>query len=163
EMAAHSQNAFGRDEQSRASQSEASKGPSPDQWTTAAAALAGFIALGFGFWFSAIPMLARQPVFFFGFVFLADAGLLALTVLGRALVQRTWQAMRFSNAQALPALVCYGLFLILFVAFPFCSAEKEKVWSWAISALAQALQFWLAYRVITLAFPNDWMGLLPAV
>jgi uncharacterized membrane protein len=70
--------------------------------------------------------------------------------------------MRFSNEQAIPALVCYGLFLICFVAFPFCSAQKEKAWSWAISALAQTLQFWLFYCVISSAFPNDWMGLLPA-
>jgi uncharacterized membrane protein len=254
------------------------KGREP--WATVAAGVAGFSALGFGFWFSAIPALARQPLFFFSFVFLADAGLLALPVIGRAhrgialgagaltfallaewialfapraplsaslvaiviftllhagtvpatawrpgllpftasgtitpfvllviligrvdlwnptpvfavallltlillaaaivrradwlalaalvgaaLVQLTWQEMRFSNAQAIPALVCYGLFLLLFVAFPFCSAEKEKAWSWAISALAQALQFWLIYRIITAAFPNEWMGLLPA-
>ena len=32
-----------------------------------------------------------------------------------------------------------------------------------MSALAQTLQFWLIYRAITLAFPNEWMGLLPAV
>ena len=32
----------------------------------------------FRFWLSAIPTLARQPLFFFGFTFLADAGLLAL-------------------------------------------------------------------------------------
>ena len=38
----------------------------------------------FRFWISAIPALARQPLFFFGFIFLADAGLLALPVIGRA-------------------------------------------------------------------------------
>ena len=251
-------------------------------WTTAAAVVAGVTALGFSFWLSAIPTLARQPLFFFGFTFLADAGLLALPVIGRAhrgialgaggltfilvaewiglfahhaplsvalaaivifallhaatvpasawrpgvlafhrrrhgdaisspgpfdrtggglesdagfcrrshsrwnparrrdskarglalrsppclgagLVELTWQAVRFSNEQAIPTLVCYGLFLIFFVAFPFCSAEKEKAWSWAMSALAQTLQFWLIYRAITLAFPNEWMGLLPAI
>jgi uncharacterized membrane protein len=252
-----------------------------EPWTAAAACVAGFGALGFCFWISALPALARQPLFFFSFVFLADAGLLALPVIGRAhrgialgaggltfilvaewiglfahhaplsvalaaivifallhaatvpasawrpgvlpftaagtvtpflllvllidrvdlwnptpvfgvaliltgillaaaivrradwlalsallgagLVELTWQAVRFSNEQAIPALVCYGLFLIFFVAFPFCSAQKEKTWSWAMSAVAQALQFWLIYRTITLAFPNDWMGLLPAI
>ena len=84
-------------------------------------------------------------------------------LLGAGLVELTWQAVRFSNEQAIPALACYGLFLIFFVAFPFCSAEKEKAWSWAMSALAQTLQFWLIYRAITLAFPNEWMGLLPAI
>ena len=244
-------------------------------WTTAAAVVAGVTALGFSFWLSAIPTLARQPLFFFGFTFLADAGLLALPVIGRAhrgialgaggltfilvaewiglfahhaplsvalaaivifallhaatvpasawrpgvlpftaagtvtpflapgsfdrtggglesdavfvvalilagillaaaivkradwlalsallgagLVELTWQAVRFSNEQAIPTLVCYGLFLIFFVAFPFCSAEKEKAWSWAISALAQVLQFWLIYRAITLpSLTNGW-------
>ncbi len=262
-----------RDASPRASQSEAS--------TTAAAAVTGFAALGFGFWVLAVPSLARQPLFFFSFVFLADAVVLALPVLGRAhrslafgagaftfaltagwialfapqtplsaplaavlifallhaattpasawrpallpftaggtitpflllvlligrvalwnptpilmvalvlcgillaaaivrradwlalsalvgsgLTELTWQSERFSSAQAIPALVCYGLFLLLFVVFPFCSAQKEKSWSWAISALAQILQFWLVYRAVTLAFPNEWMGLLPAI
>ena len=40
---------------------------------------------------------------------------------------------------------------------------KGKDWAWAISALAQALQFWVVYQVITRAFPNEWMGLLPAI
>jgi uncharacterized membrane protein len=281
EIAARSQDAFRRGDQPRASQSEASTGPaSPNKWTIAAASVAGCTALGFCFYLPAFPALARHPLFFFSFVFLADAGLLALPVIGRAhrgialgagaltfvllaewialfalraplraplvaiiifallhaattpasawrqgvlpytasgtitpfillviligrvelwnpapifivalllalilfaaaivrradwlalsalagaaIVQLTWPGVRFSNAQAIPALVCYGLFLILFVAFPFCSAEKEKPWSWAISALAQVLQFWLIYRVIMAAFPNDWMGLLPA-
>ncbi|MBA3651693.1 MAG: DUF2339 domain-containing protein [Chthoniobacterales bacterium] len=261
------------DAASLASQSEAS--------TMTAAAVAGFAALGFGFWFLAIPSLARQPLFFFSFIFVADAGVLALAVVGRArrslafgagaftfaliagwialfaphaslssslaaivifallhaattpasawrpallpftaggtitpflllviLIERvalwnptpvlavalvlcgillaaaivrradwlalaallgsgltefTWQSERFSSEQAIPALVCYGLFLLLFVAFPFCSAQKEKTWSWAISALAQVLQFWLVYRAVTLALPNEWMGLLPAI
>src|SRR4029077_10438178 len=53
-------------------------------WTTAAAVVAGVTALGFSFWLSAIPTLARQPLFFFGFTFLAGAGLLALPVIVRA-------------------------------------------------------------------------------
>ena len=84
-------------------------------------------------------------------------------LLGVALLELSWQADRFSSGQAIPALVWYGLFLVLFVVFPFCSAEKEKARSWAISALAQALQFWLVYSVVRLVFPNDWMGLLPAL
>ena len=266
----------------RASQSEAATtGPiSPNIWTAAAAALAGCTALGFCFWLLATPVLARQPMFFFSFVFLADAGVLALPVFGRAhrsiafgagalafalvagwiglfaqhaplsaalvaivifallhaatvpasawrpsmlpltaagtvtpfflliilieavelrnptpvfgvaliltgillvaaivrqadwlalaalfgagLVEVTWQGAHFSNEEAIPALGYYALFLIFFVAFPFCSAQKDKAWSWAISAIAQALQFWLFYRAIDLAFPNDRMGLLPA-
>ena len=252
----------------------------PGHWATAAAALIGFLALGFPFWISTEPPLARHPLFFFSFVFLADAGLLALPVLGRAhrgiavgagavtfalvaewialfghwrsldaalaaivifallhaattpasawrpgllpftatgmitpfilliiliervelsnptpiflvalalsgislaaaivrradwlagsallgagLLELTWQSQRFDPAEAIPTLAWYGFFLILFVAFPFCSARKEKSSAWAISAIAQALQFWLFYCAIAVAFPNDRMGLLPA-
>ncbi len=253
----------------------------PDVWLSAASQVTSFAALAFCFYLGAFPILARQPFYFFSFVFVADVGLLALPVLGRvhratsvgagvltfalvaqwialfapetplvaslvvivvfallhaattpasawrpgllpftasgtitpfilltiligrvefwnptpilgvalllalillaaaivrradwlalaalvgvALVELTWQGVRFSNAEAIPVLAFYGLFLLLFVAFPFCSAEKEKAWSWAISALAQALQSWLAYCAITIAFPNHWMGLLPAI
>ncbi|HEY2714564.1 MAG TPA: DUF2339 domain-containing protein [Chthoniobacterales bacterium] len=252
----------------------------PNKWATAAACLIGLVALGFGFWICAFPLLVRSPLFFFSFIFLADAGLLALPVIGRAhrviaaaagfitftlvatwigvftappplnaslvaiiifallhaattpaaawrrsilpftatgtftpyvlliilldrlalfdpipvfaiafiltailltaaivrradwlsasallgvaLLEMVWQDDRFVTEAAGPALIWYGLFLLLFVAYPFCSAQKEKAWSWAISALAQALQFWLFYRSITLAWPNDRMGLLPA-
>ena len=251
-----------------------------DGSATAAACLAGFTALGFGFWICAYPLLARQSLYFFSFIFIADALLLALPVLGRAhrlvaasagaftfalvatwiglfapaapthasfsaiiifallhaattpasawrpgalpftaagtitpflllvilferielsnptpvfivafilsaillaaailrradwlaaaalvgvaVLELVWQGDRFTNSQAIPALIWYGLFLFLFVAYPFCSAEKHKAWPWAVSALAQALQFWLFYRAISLALPNDRMGLLAA-
>ena len=251
---------------------------SSNAWLIAAACVAALTALGFGFWICAVPLLGRQPLYFFTFIFLADAGLLALPVLGRAhrsiavgagaiafalvalwiglfaakapmsaslaaivifailhaattpasawrpgilpftatgtltpfllliilmerlrlsdptpifavafvlsaillgaaivrradwlsasalfgvaLLEWAWQEDRFVNERVGPALVWYGLFLALFVAYPFCSAQKEKVWAWAVSALAQALQFWFCYRAITLALPNDRMGLL---
>ncbi len=249
-------------------------------WPVLSASVAGFTALGFGFWICAFPLLARQPLFFFSFIFLADAGLLALPLIDRAhrliaagagavtfalvatwiglfapkasvtasllaivifallhaatapasawrpgllpftatgtvtpyvllvilferlelvdptavfivafvltavllsaaivrqadwlagaallgisLLELVWQGDRFRPEQAMGALIWYGLFLVLFVLFPFCSAQKEKAWPWAVSALAQALQFWLCYRAIVLAYPNERMGLLPA-
>ncbi|MGH7937945.1 MAG: DUF2339 domain-containing protein, partial [Chthoniobacterales bacterium] len=82
-------------------------------------------------------------------------------LLGSALTELAWQGIRFTDAQAIPALVCYGLLLLIFVAFPFCSAEKERVWSWAVSAFAQVVAFWFFERAIVTAFPNDRMGLLP--
>ncbi len=249
-------------------------------WLTAAAAVAGFSALLFGFWLVVTPELGRAPWFFFGFVFLADAGLLALPALGRgprliavgagavafalvaawlscfanqnplaaalvaivifallraattpasawrprivpftatgvlapflllvlllvelsvsnptpifavllllcaivlgaailkrtdwlaaaallgsALDQAVWQGLRFTSEHAGATLVCYCLVLLLFVAYPFCSAEKEKPWPWANGAIAQALGFWFFYVAIDAAFPNHAMGLLAA-
>ncbi|MGI8891533.1 MAG: DUF2339 domain-containing protein, partial [Chthoniobacterales bacterium] len=43
-------------------------------WLVGAAFVSGLVVLGFGFWLSAYPLLARQSLFFFGFIFLADAG-----------------------------------------------------------------------------------------
>ena len=88
--------------------------------------------------------------------------LAAAALLGSGLTELTWQGLRFSNEQAIPVLVSYGLVLVLFVVFPFCSAEKEKAWSWSISAFAQVLAFCLFDRAIVAAFPNEWMGLLAA-
>ncbi|HEY2341401.1 MAG TPA: DUF2339 domain-containing protein, partial [Chthoniobacteraceae bacterium] len=78
-----SEDALRRNTQTRASQSEASTN-SPNTWTSAAAVLAGCTALGFCFWLLATPALAHRSIFFFSFVFLADAGVLALPVFGRA-------------------------------------------------------------------------------
>jgi uncharacterized membrane protein len=47
-------------------------------WTTAAAALSGFAALGFAFWMLSYRQLAVQPAILFSFVFLVDIGLLTL-------------------------------------------------------------------------------------
>lgn len=55
--------------------------PPPEIWSSAAAALAGFSSLAFGFWLLSYPTLAREPVFFFGFNFLAQGLLLALALL----------------------------------------------------------------------------------
>ncbi len=78
-------------------------------------------------------------------------------LLGVALLELNWQDDRFGGGQAIPALVWYGLFLVLFVVFPFCSAEKRKARSWAISALAQVLQFWLVYVSSRwLSLTNGW-------
>jgi hypothetical protein len=93
----------------------------------------------------------------------ARIGLRSPACFGAGLVEWTWQADAVLERTGDPTLVCYALFLVFFVAFPFCSAQKEKTWSWALSALAQVLQFWLTYGAITLAFPNEWMGLLPAI
>jgi hypothetical protein len=120
--------------------------------------------------FERIKLSDPTPVFIVAFILtailLAAAivrradWLSAAALFGVALLELAWQNDRFVSEQAVPALVWYALFLVLFVAYPFCSAQKDKAWSWAISALGQALQFWVCYRAITVALPNDRMGLL---
>ncbi len=85
---------------------------------------------------------------------LLGAGLVELDLAGRAVLERTGDP----HARLLRTLSDFLRRLSILLR-----ARRRRAWSWAISALAQALQFWLIYRAITLAFPNEWMGLLPAI
>ncbi len=105
-----------------------------------AAVVAGLSALGFGFWLSAVPALARQPLFFFSFVFLADAGLLALPVIGRAhrgialgagsltfILVAEWIGLFAPHAPLIAALAAIVIFALLHAATVPASAWRPGV------------------------------------
>jgi uncharacterized membrane protein len=62
------------------------------------------------------------------------------------------------------SLTWYLVFLAVFALFPFLflRAFSEKIVPWVTAAMAGPLQFFLIYRLVKLAYPNDVMGLLPA-
>jgi uncharacterized membrane protein len=78
-------------------------------------------------------------------------------------VQREWQALHFTHSYASLALGWQVAFFLLFLAYPFFSAEERKPLPWAIGALAGLLHFGLIYAVILATFPHLRNGLLPAV
>jgi uncharacterized membrane protein len=80
-------------------------------------------------------------------------------------LQYVWHEQHFSTAAAWTPLLWYAAFYVLYTAFPFLFQQKlaDRILPWATSALAGPLHFVLFYRVINTAFPNDYMGLLPAV
>jgi len=51
-----------------------------EKWSTTAATMLGFSAIGFGFWLLSLPGFADRPAFLFGYIFLADIGLLLLAL-----------------------------------------------------------------------------------
>lgn len=78
-------------------------------------------------------------------------------------VQREWQTLHFTNSYATLALGWQAAFFLLFLAYPFFSAEERKPLPWAIGALAGPLHFWLIYEIVSRTFPQLRHGLLPAV
>ncbi len=56
------------------------------------------------------------------------------------------------------------VFAAVYVAFPFVFARGDgtRILPWATSALSGPLHFFLVYRVVKQAWPNEFMGLLPA-
>ena len=124
-----------------------------------------------------LPLTNPSPVF--GLALLLVALLLGVTVLlsldwmpAVALVcvgalECAWHFNRFDvgnpNISPQLALVWYLVFYGVFALFPFLFLRKfaEKVVPWAAAAMAGPLQFFLIYRIIKVAYPNQMMGLVP--
>jgi hypothetical protein len=85
-----------------------------------------------------------------------------------AALECAWHSNRFdlTNPNVSPglALAWYLIFFALFTLFPFLFLRKfsDRVVPWATAALAGLPQFFLIHRLVTAAFPNQVMGLLPA-
>ncbi|MFM7604761.1 MAG: DUF2339 domain-containing protein [Prosthecobacter sp.] len=75
----------------------------------------------------------------------------------------SWHAQSFDAASPLWPLLWYLGFYALFTGYPliFCGHHVERKLPWISSAAAGIGFFGLVYRVVTLAWPNDVMGLLP--
>jgi uncharacterized membrane protein len=75
-----------------------------------------------------------------------------------------WHQNHFQTDVPWIPLIWYAGFYALYTVFPFFFAEKFKgrILPWAVSALAGPVQFLLIYRVVSTAFPNSYLGLLPA-
>jgi hypothetical protein len=90
-------------------------------------------------------------------------GLISVTAL-----QCTWHFNRLNPAN--PAeplnliLIWYLVFFAAFAVFPFIFLRQfeNKIIPWAAAAMAGPPQFFLIYRLVKLAWPNQFMGLLPA-
>jgi uncharacterized membrane protein len=80
-------------------------------------------------------------------------------------LEASWHFSHFNPAQPEAALIWYLLFLAVFTLFPFLFARQfgARVVPWAVAALAGPPQFLLVHRLVAAAYPNQVMGLLPAL
>lgn len=80
-------------------------------------------------------------------------------------VECAWQFRRFDTDHAAIAMGWYLGFQAVLTLFPFLfqSRMKGRVIPWMASALVGPAQFFLVHRVVQAAFPNSYMGLLPAL
>ncbi|MGA2280433.1 MAG: DUF2339 domain-containing protein [Verrucomicrobiota bacterium] len=85
-----------------------------------------------------------------------------------AALECAWHFNRFDAASLsvspnLP-LTWYLVFFAVFALFPFLFLKKfgDRVVPWATAAIAGLPQFFLIHRLVTAAYPNQVMGLLPA-
>jgi uncharacterized membrane protein len=78
-------------------------------------------------------------------------------------LEAVWQFNRFDPGFAATPLVWYLLFFLVFAAYPFLFRRDfaERVEPWAVAALSGPLHFFLIYRLVKEAYPNQFMGLLP--
>jgi hypothetical protein len=85
-----------------------------------------------------------------------------------AALECAWHFSRFdlANLNVSPnlALTWYLVFFAVFASFPFLFLKQfgGRVAPWATAALAGLPQFFLIHRLVTVAYPNHVMGLLPA-
>jgi len=85
-----------------------------------------------------------------------------------AALECAWHFNRFdaTNPNLSPnlPLTWYLIFFAVFALFPFLFPKKfgDRVVPWATAAMAGLPQFFLIHRLVTAAYPNQVMGLLPA-
>jgi hypothetical protein len=122
-----------------------------------------------------LPMVNPSPVFglaalmvvlLLGVVRLYRADWLALAGLaGTVLLEGVWHAHHLDRNVALTPLIWYVGFYLVFGLFPFVfqTRTQDRLAPWLVSSLAGPAQFYLVYKTISVAFQNDYMGLVPAV
>ena len=104
-------------------------------------------------------VLMLGVVRFYAFDALAGVGLLCVWLL-----EFTWHHGHFSvETPGVPFAWYLGFGAVLFL-FPFVFRQRfaGRMIPWAASALVWPLQFTLIYDVVKKAWPNDYMGLVPA-
>lgn len=89
----------------------------------------------------------------------------ACALAGVGALEYAWRARHAVAATPTTPLAWYLLFYGLFAAYPFLFRRRFAALTgpWAVAALAGLVQFHLVYRLIVQAWPNDFLGLVPAL
>jgi len=91
--------------------------------------------------------------------------LMAVGLLCCLALEYTWHQARFNIDQAGIFLAWSFLFFSIFAVLPFLFQKRlqQRVIPWGVAALSGPLHFYLFYKIVHTAFPNPFMGILPAV
>ncbi len=89
----------------------------------------------------------------------------ACALAGAAALEYAWHARHFSTAQAPVTIGWALLFAVIFIIYPFVVRRRFAAMTgpWAIAALGGVVHFPLVYKVVERAWPNEFMGALPAL
>lgn len=122
-----------------------------------------------------LPLVNPSPVF--GLALLLTVLLLGLAryfrlgvmpavgLLAVLAVEHLWYFARFTEPLAGVALAWFVGFTLVFTAYPFVFWRelKEEIVPWVAAALAAPLHFYLVHDLVRRAWPNSYMGVLPAL
>jgi uncharacterized membrane protein len=122
-----------------------------------------------------LPLASPSPVFGLALLLavlllglarmLENGGLPAVALGCTALLEYVWLERRFAPEGATVTLAWNVGFYAVFALFPFVFRRRfaGQLMPWVASALAAPVHFYLVYQVVRRAWPNDYMGLLPAL
>jgi hypothetical protein len=83
---------------------------------------------------------------------------------GVVLLEGAWSFLRFDPSRATVPLLWFIGFYAAFGLYPFLFRKpaKDRIIPWLVAALAGPVQFFLVYKIISAAYANPYMGLVPA-
>ncbi len=122
-----------------------------------------------------LPLASPAPIFglalllvvlLLGLARMLGNGLLPAVALGcTALLEYVWLEHGFAADSAAVTLAWNVGFYAVFALFPFVFRRRftGQLLPWIASALAAPAHFYLVYEVVRRAWPNDFMGLIPAL
>ena len=122
-----------------------------------------------------LPLAGPSPVFGLALLLvvlllglarmLENGGLPAVALGCTALLEYVWLERRFALEGATVTLAWNVGFYAVFALFPFVFRRRfaGQLVPWVASALAAPVHFYLVYQVVRRAWPNDYMGLIPAL
>ena len=125
------------------------------------------------------PLLNPSPVFglaillaglLLGLAYLVPVHALPLVALGCVVaLQQVWQEEHLAGAirdgAAMIPLLWHLVFFGIFASFPFVAwrRTRDSPLPWIAAALSGPLHFYLVHHLVATAYPNDFMGLIPAM
>ena len=89
----------------------------------------------------------------------------ACALAGMAALQYAWHARHFNVPEAALPLTWYVTFYVVFAVYPFLFRRDfaRLTGPWAVAALSGLAHFWMVYQAIKAAWPNDFLGVVPAL